>query len=280
MGDAGDASDGQAAAAAAAGEPQIEFEERGHVTVMRLNRPEKLNAWTAEMGHLATDFFETLNRGEYGTRCVVVTGAGRAFCAGGDVSRFPAAQASAPPVFRVHGRTTRKTVRAMRDCATPFIAAVNGYALGLGFALALSTDIRIASEDAQFGVAQTKRGIMPDFSLGHLLKQAVGSQRAFELIFSGRTFGAEEALELGLVLEVVPAERLMDRALELAEMVAEGPPLAHSASKRLMYMDELAAQEQRDAYTDVVIPQLLLTDDGLEGTRSFLERRDAEFTGR
>ena len=154
---------------------------------------------------------------------------GRAFCAGGDVNPLPGAdlEAKRPPWRRAHGEAT--AIRHFRDCDVPIIGAINGYAVGMGFGLALATDLRIAAEDTIFQVAQTKRGIIADFGLGYLLPKIVGAQRGLELMFTGRRINAQEALELGLVLEVVPPERLMDRALELAGEIATGPPLSMAA---------------------------------------------------
>lgn len=150
----------------------------------------------------------------------------------------------------------------------------------MGFGLALSTDLRIAADDAVFQVAQTKRGIIADFGLGYFLPKAVGAQRGLELMFTGRRINAKEALDLGLVLEVVPREQLMDRALEMAAGIAAGPPLSMAAIKRMVYMLEENDLARVQDLTSPFVNIMFTTEDGIEGVRSFVERRDPVFVGR
>jgi 2-(1,2-epoxy-1,2-dihydrophenyl)acetyl-CoA isomerase len=258
----------------------ITVEERDHVAIVKLNRPEKLNAWAPAMQTDIISFVDRLNEGEYDVRAIVLSGEGRAFCAGGDVTGFPGAdlEAKRPPWRRAHGEAY--AIRHLRDCDAPVIGAINGYAVGMGFGLALSTDLRIAADDAIFQVAQTKRGIIADFGLGYFLPKIVGAQRGLELMFTGRRIDAQEALDLGLVLEVVPRDDLMDRSIELASEIAKGPPLSMAAVKRLVYMIEEDDLARVQDLTSPFVNIMFKTDDGIEGVKSFMERREPVFTGR
>ena len=153
----------------------------------------------------------------------------------------------------------------------PIVGAINGYAIGMGFGIALATDLRIAADDARFQVTQMKRGLFADGGLGHLLPQAVGDQRALELMYTARMVGAEEALELGIVLKVVPREELMDAALELAEQIALSGPLGLAASKRVVYQ---AHRRALAAVAGVHRPRhrTVLPHRGLQGRRPVLRR--------
>jgi enoyl-CoA hydratase/carnithine racemase len=171
-------------------------------------------------------------------------------------------------------------VNTMRHCDVPIIAAINGYAVGMGWGVALACDLRICADDAIFQVAQTKRGIVADSGLGYFLPRTVGSQRALELMFTGRRINAQEALELGVVMEVVPADRLLDRATELATEIAKGPPLSMAAHKRLVYMVEDDDLTRVQDLTSLIVGKLFVTEDGTEGVKSFMERREPVFSGR
>jgi 2-(1,2-epoxy-1,2-dihydrophenyl)acetyl-CoA isomerase len=262
------------------GYSDIIVEEDGPVALVKFNRPQQLNAMGGTMTSEAAEYFDSLNSGDYRIRAVVLTGEGRAFCAGGDVTNFPNVNASrrAAPWHRPHG--DRSPVLAMRNCDVPVIGAINGYAVGGGFGLALATDFRICAEDAIFQAAQIKRGITADVGLPFLQQAEVGTQRALEIIATARRVDAREALALGLVLEVVPKERLVERALEIARQVVENAPLGIAAAKRLVYMphnDELARVEE---LTGMFVGRLFDTDDGREGARSFIEKREPTFEGR
>ncbi len=171
-------------------------------------------------------------------------------------------------------------VLVLRDCDVPVIGAVNGYAVGGGFGLALATDFRICAEDAVFQAAQIKRGITADIGLPFLLQAEVGTQRALEIITTARRVQAAEALALGLVLEVVPAGQLVDRALEMARQVAQNAPLAIAAAKRLVYLPHEEALARVEELTTMFVGKLFDTEDGREGARSFMERREPTFQGR
>ena len=162
----------------------------------------------------------------------------------------------------------------------PVIGALNGYAIGGGFGLALATDLRIAAADARFEVTQLKRGLFADYGLGHFLPQQIGHQRALELMLTGRMFGAEEALELGLVLKVVPKEQLLDAAFELAEAIASGPPLGIAASKRVAYMNDNDDLQRNMDWTHLGLGAVRNSDDVAEGIRAFMEKREPQFKGR
>jgi 2-(1,2-epoxy-1,2-dihydrophenyl)acetyl-CoA isomerase len=257
----------------------ILVEEDGPVALVTFNRPEALNSMGGSMMADLVDYLDSLNSGEYRIRAVVLTGKGRAFCAGGDVKSFPNVNEQTRAEVWRRWRKETDPVLAMRDCDVPVIGAINGYAVGGGFGLALATDFRICSEDVVFQVAQIKRGITPDVGLPFLLQSTVGTQRALELITTARRVHAAEALALGLVLEVLPPDKLIERALEIAGQVAQNAPLGIAAGKRLVYtahQDDLA---RVDELTRMIVGKLFDTDDGREGARSFFERREPTFTG-
>jgi len=261
---------------------EVLFEQVDDVLIARLNRTEQLNALSAGISDGLHELVRRLNSGETGARAAIVTGEGRAFCAGGDVTGFPTSNQPHVRVRTAYARPhpERSIARAMHACDVPIIAAVNGYAVGAGFGLALAADLRIAADDAVFQVAQIKRGLVADYSTGPLLQEAVGNQRALELMLSGRRVDAQEALALGLVLKVVPRDRLLDEALALARSIASGPPLGMAASKHVLYMSGDHALEQADAFISLSVSSLFRTEDAAEGVKSFMERREPEFKGR
>lgn len=255
---------------------QVEHLEGG-VALVRMNRPERLNALNPGLIQALNDWFGSLRTGNYEVRAVVLTGGGRAFCAGGD---FAPREPNAEPPSWHRSHPELESIRAIRDADVPVVGAVNGYALGGGFSIALACDVRIAADDAVFQVAQMKRGIVPEYGLSYFLQEALGRQRALDLIYSARRVDAAEALALGLVLDVVPRDELEARAIALARTYAEGAPLGNAAAKRLVYAvedpDLTRVQEMSIAY----IGQLRNTEDGAEGVNSFLERREPRFRGR
>ncbi|MFN8638892.1 MAG: enoyl-CoA hydratase/isomerase family protein [Dehalococcoidia bacterium] len=259
----------------------IIVEERASgVALVKLNRPEKLNAFGGSMNEELAQYLESLNHGEYRIRAVVLTGEGRAFCAGGNVMSFPAADPTRAAAPWRPGHPYMQVVHTMRHCDVPLIAAINGYAVGAGWSLALACDLRIAAEDALFQVAQTKRGIVADAGLSYFLPRVLGSQRALELMFTGRRITAREALDLGVVLEVVPPELLVERAIEIAEGIAAGPPLSAAAHKRLVYGIEDDDMTRVQELTGLFVGKLFYTEDGREGVRSFVDRREPVFSRR
>jgi enoyl-CoA hydratase/carnithine racemase len=226
------------------------------------------------------DYLGTLNSGDYRIRAVVLTGAGRAFSAGGDVKNFPNVNESRRAAAWRRPRGERSYVTALRDCDVPIIGAINGFAVGGGFGLALATDFRVCSEDLVFQASQIKRGITADVGLPFLLQAEVGTQRALEIIATARRVYAAEAHELGLVLEVVPSGQLVERALEIARQVAQNAPLAIAAAKRLVYLPHGEDLSRVEELTSMFVGKLFETEDGHEGARSFLERREPTFRGR
>ena len=253
------------------------------VGIITLNRPEQLNALSPDMTEGLVRLARELPE-DPELKVIVLTGAGRAFCAGGNVtsiaSRMEPTQLNSPPLRLPHPE--RNSQLAFTQCERPIIAAINGYAVGAGLGLALSCDIRVASEEAKFFVAQTKIGRRPDGGLNFLLPRVVGIEKALELMWTGDTIDAQEALRIGLVSRVVPAKELMPTVMELAERIAKGPTIAQMLAKRMVYKtmypeDAQIASAEMEHYTGLVIN---MTEDAREGARSFLEKRAPVFKGR
>jgi enoyl-CoA hydratase/carnithine racemase len=242
-----------------------------------LNRPERLNAISGAMLAQLSD--ELVDRDPQ-VRAVVLTGAGRGFCAGLDLQDAASGSGiggdgvlppslellNAPPVV-LHGMDK------------PTLCALNGGAAGYGMDLALGCDLRIASEDAKLAAAFTRRGVLPESGGTWLLPRLVGWARAAEIIFTGRTLSARDCLALGLVNRVVPGDRLREEALALAGEIAANAPLAVQASKRMMRMG--LSEEFSDHVHHVYLQLLPLfrTKDFREGLLSFLEKRAPDFEG-
>lgn len=252
--------------------------DRG-VAVVTINRPEQLNTVTAKVGLELGHAIATLDADE-GVRAIVVTGAGRAFCAGAALdpegSTFNPANHEAPRAF---GPAISEL--CPWEMPTPILAAINGAAVGLGITLALQWDVRVAAEDAKIGFVFTRRGLMPEANSLWLLSRAIGSSRALEILLTGRTFSGREAAELGLVSKAVPAAEVLASTLEIAHDIADNTaPGAVGLTKRLFWRfmtdgdRDAARQIERDAFRWAVEQP-----DASEGMRSFLERRPPQWTG-
>ena len=259
--------------------------ESGVMTVT-LNRPEKLNAFTAEMMSELIDTFDRVDADDE-VRAVVVTGAGRGFCAGADLSSGGGTFDS-----EAEGRLSKDGKRiAPRDggglltlriyeCKKPVIAAVNGAAVGVGVTQTLPMDIRLASEKARFGFVFARRGLAPEAASSWFLPRVVGISKAMEWVATGRIFGAEEALAAGLVSEVLAPDALLPRAQELAAEIAANTSAVSVALSRQMLWKMLGAQHPMEAHRvdSQVIDYMGSRADAREGVESFLEKRLPEFS--
>jgi len=271
--------------ASAAEEPLL-FEKQGGVATLTLNRPEARNALTPAM-FLDLERLLLEIEADDEVRAVVLTGAGRGFSAGADlkpVSKEERRRAEAPSFPGDAGgdildRGNRCILR-LRQLPKPVLGSINGDAVGIACSLALATDLRIASATARFGVVFSRIGLGPDGGASHLLRELVGTAKALELLFTGDLIDAAEALRLGLVNQVVPADELAGATRELAERLAQGPILAHAAAKAAVYASanlpfasllDFEARNQRS---------ISRSEDVKEGIRAFLERRKPEFRGR
>ena len=260
----------------------IRYEVRDGVAWLTLSRPEKLNAMTwaswAEVEHAVSQADS-----DDAVRAVVITGAGRGFCAGTDLTATEQGEDEVPRPFPQREAKTRSRYRATElvwNCRKPVLAAVNGACVGAGFSLALACDIRIASDQARFSAIFVKRGLSADMGCTWFLPRIVGMEHALRLLFTGRMVDAQEALRIGLVSEVVPHEELLQRAEALATEIAHGPTVAIETMKRLAreaMTAPLAAHIEREEHLQEAVRQ---TEDFQEGVRSFLEKRDPVFRGR
>ncbi|MBW2313237.1 MAG: enoyl-CoA hydratase/isomerase family protein [Deltaproteobacteria bacterium] len=216
------------------------FDVADGVATITLNRPDKLNAYTTEMGDEVYDAFQKV-RDDDAVRSVILTGAGRGFCAGVDLEHLKAHQAGANaskgPKLGEEA-FLRKLPLELLEFPKPVIAAVNGHAIGVGITMILPCDLRIAAAGVKMGVTFVRLGILPGLGSTHLLPRLVGPAKARELVLTGRKFTAEEAAEIGLVNEVVPAESLLDRAREVAAEFAESRPDVLAAAKRALQFGE------------------------------------------
>ncbi|PYM73180.1 MAG: hypothetical protein DME10_10780 [Candidatus Rokuibacteriota bacterium] len=257
------------------------YEVKDRVATLTLNRPERLNALG---GTLRDDLFDAVTRASADpeVRVMVITGAGKGFCAGGDVKAMSEAKAGARerPLIEKIAPGRDRTLLAMREAPQPIIAAVNGAAAGAGMNLALGCDLRIASTEARFAQAFVKRGLHPDWGGTYFLPRVVGMAKACEMIFTGDLIDAAEALRLGLVSQVVPPEELLPTAHELARRIAAGPPVAIRLAKQSLYAN--ADLDLQGALHMETMAQNICfeTEDATEGIRAFVEKRAPVFRGR
>jgi 2-(1,2-epoxy-1,2-dihydrophenyl)acetyl-CoA isomerase len=254
-------------------------EDNGIVTIS-LNRPERLNAL---VGHMRRDLAETLEEAgsDPHARVVVLTGEGRAFCAGGDVNFMAelVERNDSEEFARLLG-AARRVVLAIRHMTKPVIASINGPASGAGFNLALACDLRIASSDATFSQSFVKLGFHPDWGGTYFLPRMVPSNIACELFFLGDTIYAEQALRLGLINRVVAPKELAAETRKLAERLRDGAAVSIAAAKHAVYASEHDSLEQMLQYEVEAQIRCFESEDGREGVRAFLEKRPPQFTGR
>jgi 2-(1,2-epoxy-1,2-dihydrophenyl)acetyl-CoA isomerase len=253
---------------------EVEVTRDGGVLTLTLNRPDVLNAFNTSL-HKA--FLACLKEAaDPHVRAVVVTGAGRGFCVGQDLTEFQDATVSIDERLR---STYHRNILAIRALEKPVIAAVNGPAAGAGLSLACACDIRIAAESASFVPAFIGIGLVPDSGGSYFIARLLGASRAFEWMSQNRKLGAAEALAWGLVSEVVADESLMARSSELAGQYAGAPTKGVGMTKRLFDNAQTATLEEQlelEAQLQAVATQ---TDDFREGVTAFLEKRPPKFVG-
>lgn len=256
----------------------ITLEQDGAVAILTLNRPGKFNAVSLAMHRDLAHALRQVGRSS-SVRALVITGAGKGFCAGQDLSEF----GSHGDDFRVddHVRDTfNRMVLSLRELPMPVIAAVNGVAAGAGASLALAADLRICSEHASFLQAFIRIGLVPDTGSTWLLPYLVGISRALELAWSGDPVDAQRAVEIGMASEVVPAEQLMERTLDRARQLATQPTRAIALTKRAMYRSLSSTFADALEYEAQLQQVAAGTQDHREGVLAFLEKRTPAFTGR
>jgi len=259
---------------------QIDITEDAGITTITLNRPEKLNALA---GHMRRDLAEALEAAgaERNVHVVVITGAGRAFCAGGDVAAMAdlIERHDAEEFSRLLG-SARRVVTAIRQMTKPVIASVNGPAFGAGCNLALACDLRIASTTATFSQSFAKVGLHPDWGGTYFLPRLVTPNKACEMFFLGETMDAAEALRLGVVNKVVEPENLEAETRKLAERLRNAPAVALAAAKQAVYVSQAAELEEMLRFETEAQMRCFASLDSAEGCRAFLEKREPKFTGR
>ena len=265
---------------------EVLYEVVDHVATVTLNAPERMNTISGVMLEQISELLLRADR-DADVRCIVLTGSGRAFCAGLDLQAQMAGPKGGLGNLGGSGeaftgefdlRTAPPVV--LHNLDTPTICALNGGSAGYGLDLALGCDIRIAVDTAKLNPGFAKRGILPESGGTWLLPRMVGYARAAEIAFTGRTLTATEALELGLVNHVVEAEEFEGRTTELAREIAANAPLAVRAIKRMMRAAETETFEQNVHHVFLQLLPLLRTDDFSEGVAAFMEKRDPDFHGR
>ena len=270
-------------------EENILYEKEDGIAIITLNRPEKLNALALEQQLRIASLIEEIKVDDE-VRVAILTGAGRAFCAGADVTGgdLPSIKQAAGFQKRRMDEAKRRTstydpgaLWGFNSIAKPTICAINGAAVGMGAELTLLCDIRIASESARWGQVFVLRGLVPDHGAGtYLLPRLVGVSKACELVFSGEIIDAQEMLRIGLVTKVVPNDDLMPAAKEMAKKLMRGAPLAVQMCKQLRYRGLERSMEEHvraEAYAFNLCSQ---TEDAKEGIKSFFEKREPRWLGK
>jgi enoyl-CoA hydratase/carnithine racemase len=272
---------------------EVLYEVAGGIATVTLNRPDKLNAWTARMYDEVRDAMLAAENDD-GARVIVLTGAGRGFCAGADMSLLSAiaeegvADPSHPLAHDTSGDVRdgvpadfQRKYSYFPSLRKPVIAAVNGPAVGLGLILTLYCDVRFASTEARFGTAFARRGLIAEYGVAWMLPRLIGLANALDLLLSARVIGAAEAQRMGLVNGVFAASEFMDRVRDYAsELAAMVSPRSMSVIKRQVYNGLFQTLEEATVAAEHAMLDSVKSEDFKEGVAHFLEKRAPAFTGR
>jgi methylglutaconyl-CoA hydratase len=252
----------------------LTFQTDGDVATIALTRPEKRNAIST---HMIADLMAALEQAEIGSaRVVILTGSGKAFCAGMDLEELQAVARHAQPKHLEDARRVSKMLYRLYSFPKPIIAAVNGAAIAGGCGLATLPDITLAVPEAKFGYTEVRIGFLPAM-VSVFLRRQIGEKRARDLLLTGRIIEAQEAMQFGMVNEVVPAEQLMERAHEVAaQIVASNPTSVRETKRMLLIHDEKAIRAELELAIEASA-DIRMTEDFREGVTAFLEKRSPQW---
>lgn len=255
---------------------KVIYEKQEKIALIKLNRPEALNALNVE---LLDDLQEAMNMAEKDSEVhiIIITGEGKAFAAGADIAAMKDMNAIEGLEYSQKGQALYRHIEEIRK---PVIAAVNGFALGGGFELTLACDLRVVSTKAKLGLPETGLGIIPGFGGSQRLARLIGDTKAKELIFTAGMLGAEEALNIGLVNKVTEPEQLMDEVYKLAGRILKNAPIAVGYAKDAMNHGQQVDIDSAEAMEALYVGMCFATDDLHEGMNAFVQKRPAEFQGR
>jgi 2-(1,2-epoxy-1,2-dihydrophenyl)acetyl-CoA isomerase len=254
------------------------FEVKDGVGLISLNRPDEGNAITLEMANEMLDVARRCDE-DPEVRAVVLTGSGKMFCAGGDLKVFAAQGEKVSLYMKKVTQAFHAVISRFNWMDAPVVGAINGTAAGGGFSLALTTDIAIAAESAKFTMAYTKVGLAPDGGSSYFLARLVGLRRAKEMALLNPVLSAKQALEWGLINQVVADDQVLPAALEIAYRLAKGPTQALGAAKRLILSGSTESLESQMEKESRAIAKMVGTEDGREGVAAFIAKRMPKFTG-
>jgi 2-(1,2-epoxy-1,2-dihydrophenyl)acetyl-CoA isomerase len=259
--------------------PVLQHVENG-LAILTLNRPDRMNAINAELATALNEALTAISIDKH-IQAVLITGAGKGFCAGGDLKEiWEGRQKNDKESLEPLLRSGMGMVLKMRTMRQPIVAAVNGAAAGAGMNIALAADVRIASETASFGETFAKVGLFPDFGGTYFLPQLIGPAKAAELLYSGDMFDAKTALEFGIVNRVVPTDRLMEEAKKFAMSIVTGPRVASRALKQVLFGNDRNALTKALEYEVEEQIRCFESEDSAEGLRAFFEKRKPNFQGK
>lgn len=254
----------------------IRIEQHGDIAILYFNRPDKLNAINRTVYEELGDYLRSVERGESAADVLILTGEGRAFVAGADIDDYLTMTLAQFSAFQ---RLGRSVMAQMEQLPRPIIAAVNGYALGGGFEIALACDVIVAAENAKFGLPEAKLGLLPGGGGTQRLSRLVGAYLAKRMIFSGETIDARRAYELHIASEIAPKGEAVSVALALAEKILANGQLAVRMAKRVIDEGLEASLPTALSLEMDSTAHLFVTDDKREGIEAFVEKRPPHFTG-
>ena len=252
------------------------YEKRDNVVVITLNRPDSLNSINRQLRQDLGDAITQFD-GDNDAFVAIITGAGRAFCAGRDLKERATDNAEGVQARASQSMSPDRPFMWPQTWK-PLIAAINGFALAGGWSIAQMCDLRIASEEAQLGITETKWSLLPPF--GTILPKSISLAATLELVFTAQPISAQRAYEIGFVNRVVPGDELMPEAMKLADQIAENAPLAVQYFKELAYRGLNMSTQDISSLTYHMYDQLLTTEDSKEGPKAFAEKRKPQWQGR